>query len=98
MLLNCVAYDYNLLLSTGRSVAAGKELLAQLKDHNPSGQHSFYSSDVSLLKNVRDVCTLIGNEYKSVNYCVLSQGIASIQVCDLYESLVSVLNFVNTLL
>lgn len=58
----------------GRSKEACDRLDVDLKQVNPAGQYNFIRSDVSLLRNVDDVCRQISSKEKAINVLFMSQG------------------------
>lgn len=58
----------------GRSREACDRLDADLKNVNPDGVYIFIRSDVSLLRNVDEVCKDIRNEETAINVLFMSQG------------------------
>ncbi|KPM36156.1 hypothetical protein AK830_g10406 [Neonectria ditissima] len=58
----------------GRSQEAGDRLQRELKDLNPEGTYQFVKKDMSLLKNVDDVCRDIKSKEKAINVLFMSQG------------------------
>lgn len=58
----------------GRSQEACDRLDADLKNVNPEGQYTFIRSDVSLLRNVDDVCRQIRDKESAINVLFMSQG------------------------
>lgn len=58
----------------GRSDDAASRIIAESKDLNPHGQYIFIKSDVSLLKNVDNVCQQILAKEKSINLLFQTQG------------------------
>lgn len=58
----------------GRSQSACDRLDAELKTLNPRGQYHFLRSDVSLLRNVDDVCREIRSKERALNVLFMSQG------------------------
>lgn len=58
----------------GRSQEAGERLLVELKELNAEGEYNFIKADVSLMKNVDQVCREIKEKEKVVNVLLLSQG------------------------
>lgn len=58
----------------GRSNEAGTRIKAECEKICPSGTFTFISSDVSLLKNVDDVCRQIQAQESHINILVVSQG------------------------
>ncbi|ROV93484.1 hypothetical protein VSDG_06763 [Cytospora chrysosperma] len=58
----------------GRSQEACSRLDADLKQVNPAGQYVFIRSDVSLLRNVDDVCRQISSKETAINVLFMSQG------------------------
>lgn len=58
----------------GRSQEACDRLDADLKTVNPEGEYTFIRSDVSLLRNVDDVCSQIRGKESAINVLFMSQG------------------------
>lgn len=58
----------------GRSQEACERLDVDLKGVNPEGQYIFIRSDVSLLRNVDDVCRQIRDKESAINVLFMSQG------------------------
>lgn len=58
----------------GRSQEAADRILPECRELNPGGQYIFIKSDVSLLKNVDDVCQKILAKEPSINLLFQSQG------------------------
>lgn len=58
----------------GRSDAAAADLIRQMKESNPDGEYIFLKKDLSLLKNVDEVCKEITGKEKAINLLVMSQG------------------------
>lgn len=58
----------------GRSQEACDRLDIDLKRVNPEGQYIFIRSDVSLLRNVDDVCRQIRDKESAINVLFMSQG------------------------
>ncbi|KAJ0116824.1 hypothetical protein J7T55_009975 [Diaporthe amygdali] len=58
----------------GRSKEACDRLEADLREVNPEGQYTFIRSDVSLLRNVDDVCKQIREKESEINVLFMSQG------------------------
>ncbi|KUI72036.1 Putative daunorubicin C-13 ketoreductase DnrU [Cytospora mali] len=58
----------------GRSQEACDRLDAELKQVNPAAQYIFIRSDVSLLRNVDDVCRQISSKETAINVLFMSQG------------------------
>lgn len=58
----------------GRSKEACDRLDADLKSVNPGGQYTFIRSDVSLLRNVDEVCRHIRSKESAINVLFMSQG------------------------
>lgn len=58
----------------GRSQEACDRLDGDLKTINPEGQYIFIRSDVSLLRNVDDVCRQIRDKESAINVLFMSQG------------------------
>lgn len=57
-----------------RSVQKGKQLCSELMLSNPSSRATFLEADVSLLKNVDDVCAKIQHLEKKINVLFLTAG------------------------
>lgn len=58
----------------GRSQEACERLDVDLKGVNPEGQYIFIRSDVSLLRNVDDVCRQVRDKESAINVLFMSQG------------------------
>lgn len=58
----------------GRSDTAAKRIVAECKGINPGGKYIFIKSDVSLLKNVDEVCEQILAKEDSINLLFQTQG------------------------
>ncbi|TQV98700.1 hypothetical protein V2A60_007592 [Cordyceps javanica] len=58
----------------GRSQEAADRIICECAKLNPDGQYAFIESDVSLLKNVSQVCQRILSETRTVNLLFQSQG------------------------
>lgn len=58
----------------GRSKEACDRLEADLKNVNSSGVYTFIRSDLSLLRNVDQVCEDIRNKETAINILFMSQG------------------------
>lgn len=58
----------------GRSQEACDRLDADLKKLNPGGEYIFVRSDVSLIRNVDDVCAKIKSKETAINILFMSQG------------------------
>lgn len=58
----------------GRSSDAAADLIKQMKESNPDGEYIFLEKDLSLLKNVDEVCKEILFKEKAINLLVMSQG------------------------
>ncbi|KAF5687976.1 hypothetical protein FCIRC_2120 [Fusarium circinatum] len=64
----------------GRSQEAGDRLQNELKELNPEGEYVFIKKDMSLLKNVDEVCQDIKSKETVLNVLFLSQGTLRIGV------------------
>ncbi|KAF9776419.1 hypothetical protein IL306_005406 [Fusarium sp. DS 682] len=64
----------------GRSQEAGDRLQNELKELNPDGEYVFIKKDMSLLKNVDEVCRDIKSKETVLNVLFLSQGTLRIGV------------------
>lgn len=58
----------------GRSQDAADRIIAECKKINPGGKFEFIKADVSLLKNVDEVCRQIRDKETSINILFLTQG------------------------
>ncbi|KAJ9156210.1 putative Short-chain dehydrogenases/reductase [Pleurostoma richardsiae] len=58
----------------GRSQEAADRIIAECKELNPGGYFEFIKADVSLLKNVDDVCRQIKAKETTINILFQSQG------------------------
>jgi NAD(P)-dependent dehydrogenase (short-subunit alcohol dehydrogenase family) len=58
----------------GRSQATGDRIAAECKELNPEGEFLFVRVDVSLIKNVDEVCADIKTKEEKVNLLVMCQG------------------------
>ncbi|KAK4542453.1 hypothetical protein LTR36_006705 [Oleoguttula mirabilis] len=58
----------------GRSQASADRITKECKALNPEGEFVFLKVDVSLMKNVDDVCRVIKTKEDVINLLVLSQG------------------------
>lgn len=58
----------------GRSEDAANRIIAESRDLNPTGQYTFIKSDISLLKNVDNVCQQILARESSINLLFQTQG------------------------
>ncbi|KAJ4013102.1 hypothetical protein NW752_006379 [Fusarium irregulare] len=64
----------------GRSQEAADRLLVELKELNPEGSYVFIKKDMSLLKNVDEVCRDIKRKESVLNVLFMSQGTLRIGV------------------
>lgn len=67
----------------GRSQESGDRILKELKGINADGEYSFIKADMSLLKNVDDVCRDIKRKESVINVLFLSQGTLKLGVSKL---------------
>ncbi|GAB1218612.1 hypothetical protein ATERTT37_007875 [Aspergillus terreus] len=58
----------------GRNSAAGSRIVEELKAANPNGSFNFIQSDLSLLRNVDDVCAVIKNKEESIDLLFMTTG------------------------
>lgn len=58
----------------GRSQEAGDRIAAECKALNPEGEYIFIQEDVSLIRNVDEVCRDIKTRVKTINILFLSIG------------------------
>jgi NADP-dependent 3-hydroxy acid dehydrogenase YdfG len=61
----------------GRSQDAADNIVAKCKTLNPSGEFIFVKADVSLIRNVDEVCKEIKAKEKAINILFLSAGLPS---------------------
>lgn len=61
-----------------RNQAAGKEMTTVMKSINPAGQFDVVSCDASSMKSIVSACDEFRSKNGKLNYCVLSQGLASL--------------------
>ncbi|KAF2811008.1 uncharacterized protein BDZ99DRAFT_508375 [Mytilinidion resinicola] len=59
----------------GRSQTAADRILAECRSLNPAGEFIFIQKDVSLIRNVDEVCKEIKAKEKFINIMVLSAGV-----------------------
>ncbi len=62
----------------GRSQHAAERIIAECMILNPEGEYIFIKADVSLMKNVDEVCETIKAKEKFVNLLFLSAGVPSL--------------------
>ncbi|CZS93630.1 uncharacterized protein RAG0_03820 [Rhynchosporium agropyri] len=72
----------------GRSQSAAERIIAECRILNPEGEYTFIAADISLIKNVDEVCDNIKREEKFVNLLFLSAGFPSIDGAESSEGLV----------
>lgn len=58
----------------GRSKDAADRIAEECRSLNPQGQFTFIQADVSLLRNVDDVCCELTSKEKAINLLFLSCG------------------------
>jgi NADP-dependent 3-hydroxy acid dehydrogenase YdfG len=58
----------------GRSQEAGDRITGELRTLNAEGQYIFLKADVSLMKNVDEVCRKIKEKETAINVLFTSQG------------------------
>lgn len=58
----------------GRSQDAGSRIVNECQEISPHGTFEFIRADVSLIKNVDDVCRIIKNKEETINLLFESQG------------------------
>jgi len=63
----------------GRNKEAGDKVVAAMKAANPSGSYDFRQVDVSMMKDVREFSNKYSEEFKQLNYLVVSAGIMTMQ-------------------
>jgi NAD(P)-dependent dehydrogenase (short-subunit alcohol dehydrogenase family) len=62
-----------------RNEVLGRQLVSDLQQINPHGQYEMFLCDASSMKSIRSTCEQIEKKYTKLNYCVMSQGIATIE-------------------
>ena len=62
-----------------RNVEAGNRIISEMKKIQAEGEYSFIQKDVSLLKNVDEVCNEIKSKEGKVNLLFMTQGTLSLQ-------------------
>lgn len=62
------------LYIVGRSQEAGERIQGELKELNPGGEYIFMSAELSLMKNVDELCAEIKAKEQVINILFLSQG------------------------
>lgn len=67
------------VIIAGRSEKAGSEVVEQLKQINPQGSHRYMKVDATLMKNIHSFCKNLSATTPVLNYCILTQGMATIQ-------------------
>ncbi|CZT46374.1 uncharacterized protein RSE6_06793 [Rhynchosporium secalis] len=70
-----------------RSQSAAERIIAECRILNSEGEHTFIAADISLIKNVDEVCDNIKREEKFVNFLLLSAGFPSIDGAETSEGL-----------
>jgi hypothetical protein len=60
----------------GRSQEAGNRITAECRQLNPEGEYLFIKADLSLIRNVDEVCREIKSKEKAINLLFLSCGSA----------------------
>ena len=65
----------------GRSQEAAERILAQCRTSCPEGEFNFIKSNVSLIKNVDEVCKEIKSKEKTINILCMSQGTLVFDKC-----------------
>ncbi|KAJ5662106.1 uncharacterized protein N7477_009722 [Penicillium maclennaniae] len=60
----------------GRSQEAGDRIATECRDLNPNGEFTFMEADLSLMRNVEDVCQEIKSKENAINLLFLSCGVA----------------------
>jgi NADP-dependent 3-hydroxy acid dehydrogenase YdfG len=58
----------------GRSQEAGNRITAECRQLNPEGEYTFIKADLSLMRNVDEVCRDIQSKEKAINLLFLSCG------------------------
>ena len=67
------------LLGWNRNAEAGKRILSELKVLQPNGEANFIQKDLSLLKNVDEVCEEVKAKEKKLNLLFMTSGILSMK-------------------
>ncbi|KAH6667629.1 hypothetical protein B0J14DRAFT_602708 [Halenospora varia] len=62
----------------GRSQEAADRIVAECKVLNPTGQYIFVKADISLIRNVDQVCQDIRDNEKAINLLFLSAGVPAV--------------------
>lgn len=62
-----------------RSQDAGDRILSELKSIQPEAEATFIRKDLTLLKNVDEVCEEIKAKEKQINLLFMTQGILSLK-------------------
>lgn len=62
-----------------RNEALGRQLVNNLQQINPSGQYEMFLCDATSMRSIKDTCEQFKKKFDKLNYCVMSQGIASIE-------------------
>lgn len=65
----------------GRSQEAADRIKGECQAVNPEGKFEFIKSDVSLIKNVDDVCRIIVSKEKVINLLFQTQGTLDFSTC-----------------
>ena len=66
----------------GRNVEAGDKIVKEMKSIHPNGQYEFMQCDAASMKDIFRCCKIINTKFDSLNYLILSQGLASIKGYD----------------
>ena len=73
-----LAKDKSNVAIVGRSLNEGEKTLALLREVYPGGKHAFVACDASVMKNIDVMCNIVKSKYDKLDYCVVSQGTASL--------------------
>ena len=73
--------EHAYLLSTAlfRSQDAAERIISELKSIQPEGETTFIGKDLTLLKNVDEVCDEIKAKEKKLNLLFMTQGTMSLK-------------------
>jgi len=63
----------------GRNEKVGKEIVSEMKELNPEGKYEMIVCDASSMKEIAKACDEYKRQHDRLDYCILSQGIATIE-------------------
>jgi len=61
-----------------RNKQVGDELVKELRSINPKGKYEIITCEATSMKSINQACTEFGQIYDKLNYCVMTQGTASL--------------------